>query len=155
MKFIILLVSLSLAAAGTFLFQPLHPDEGQFAQIAANWHQGIWPYSLIHDNKPPGIYLIYLGLRPLLGEAITGYRLVFLIINLLGASAVYLIGRHDYDVRVGWWGGLTYLGLLYLYQGIFALTEPPVAALTAWCGWLLCSRDKRPRSARRLVYRIT
>lgn len=119
------------------LVQPVHPDELHFFRIGAQIWQGYWPYTVTGDNKPPLIYGFYSALMPLAGGNFTAYRLIMGLVSLSGAGAIYLTGRYWGSKPAGFWAALAYLTLLGHWHGSYAITEPPIAALAAWIGWIL------------------
>lgn len=124
------------------LFQPIHPDEAIFLRVAREIKSGHLPYTTLTDNKPPGIYLTLALLDIFFGDQIWIYRLTFLAISIIGAFFIYLTGRKLFTNGIGLVGAWIYLVLIVYFHGTYAITEPPVATITAVIIWLLARNWK-------------
>src|SRR5262249_5580056 len=78
--FFVLLLSLAIRIPS--LHVPLDRDEGGFAYIAWDWHQGHLPYRDAFDNKPPLLYLSYRFAIALFGATPEAIHLFFLLLGL-------------------------------------------------------------------------
>lgn len=131
----------------TAFFSHISTDENVFWQVAKIWNLGKLPYRDIFDNKPPGIYLIYLsglklGLNTEQGVTLLA-RLLTMMFNWVSAWLVYLIGVWLGNKKIATWSAIGYLLFLPYYQGQFALTEPFMATGLLLATYLLFKNPDR------------
>ncbi len=88
---VVLLLSLLLRLR--FVSVPLERDEGDYAYIAWLINEGGVPYRDAFDQKPPGVYFIYLGFMKLFGFTTEGLHVGLYIWTLGTILFVYLVGR--------------------------------------------------------------
>jgi 4-amino-4-deoxy-L-arabinose transferase-like glycosyltransferase len=76
-----------------FLYQPTGHDEGLYLAGAVRMLAGARLYTDVWDNKPVGIYLVYLAIAATLGSSRTAVNLASALAVLASALLLYLIGR--------------------------------------------------------------
>jgi hypothetical protein len=80
---------------------PLERDEGGFAYIGQLLLQGIPPFQIAWDNKPPGLYVAYSAMMTLFGQTAAGIHLGLLAVNLATIVLVFLVARDLFDSLTG------------------------------------------------------
>src|SRR5579872_1293783 len=78
----------------SFFDPPWVNDEGTYFAVARAMAHGTGLYTGIWENKPPAIYLLYLGVLDLAGASIPAIRLAATIAVLGLVIVVYRIGTH-------------------------------------------------------------
>jgi 4-amino-4-deoxy-L-arabinose transferase-like glycosyltransferase len=127
-----------LAAAGLVYARSLHTranfDEGVYLASLDALRHGQALGTQVDIPQPPGFYLLLQGIALVLGNSLTGVRVGFLLIALLGLAAAYAIGR-----RLGGPpGGLAAAGLLAV-TAPYPAQAAQVEADTASVVLALCS----------------
>jgi hypothetical protein len=121
---------------GTFFASVLDWDESLYLLVADQWLRGHAPYTVVWDNKPPGIYALFALALQATGRSILAVRALACIAVAVTCTAVFRIGallRRDGWV-VGLVAGGCYAGLSLNNGGQAANTEvffaaPSVVAL--------------------------
>jgi Dolichyl-phosphate-mannose-protein mannosyltransferase len=115
-------------------------------EAAANYDEGVYLASLdalrhgqelgtdVYASQPPGFYVLLQGLSLLPGDGVTGIRVAFVLIALLGLIAAYVIGRK----LSGVWGALGATALLAV-TAPWPVQAPRVQADTASIALALCA----------------
>lgn len=80
---------------------PLERDEGGFAYLGQLLLQGIPPFQLAWDNKPPGLYLAYSATMAVFGQSAAGIRLGLLAVNLATIGLIFLFTKDLFDSSTG------------------------------------------------------
>ena len=80
---------------------PLERDEGGFAYLGQLLLQGIPPFQLAWDIKPPGLYLAYSAMMAMFGQSAAGIHLGLLAVNLATIGLVFLLTRDLFDPLTG------------------------------------------------------
>jgi 4-amino-4-deoxy-L-arabinose transferase-like glycosyltransferase len=84
-----------------FLYEPTGYDEGLYLTGAVRMLHGARLYTDVWDNKPVGIYLVYMAIAATLGSSRFAVNLASALAVLASASLVYLIGRDTAGRRAG------------------------------------------------------
>jgi len=84
-----------------FLYQPTGYDEGLYLAAAVRMLAGARLYTDVWDNKPVGIYLVYVAIAATLGSSRFALNLASALAVLGSACLVYLIGRDAAGRRAG------------------------------------------------------
>lgn len=84
-----------------FLYEPTGYDEGLYLAAAVRMLHGARLYTDVWDNKPVGIYLVYVAIAATLGSSRFAVNLASALAVLASASLVYLIGRDTAGRRAG------------------------------------------------------
>ena len=85
------------ALRAPFLSLPLERDEGEYAYVAWRMLEGEVPYRDAFDQKPPGVFLAYLGAFSLLGRSTEA---IHLFAHLNQAPCLFS-GHHLAVIAVG------------------------------------------------------
>lgn len=97
------LILLAVAAAALATRVPLlaharpYGDEILYALFGHQWLQGILPYTLLWDVKPPGLFALYALTEAASGDAFLSVRLLPLLATLAAVVGIWRIG-------VAWFG---------------------------------------------------
>ena len=97
------LILLAVAAAALATRVPLlaharpYGDEILYALFGDQWLQGILPYTLVWDVKPPGLFALYALTEAASGDAFLSVRLLPLLATLAAVVGIWRIG-------VAWFG---------------------------------------------------
>ena len=67
-------------------------DESLYILVAKAWSEGNPPYTTIWDNKPPGIYIIFLSALSLLGHSILSIRILACLFVAITCFFLYKTG---------------------------------------------------------------
>lgn len=114
-------------------------DESTYLVIADAVYQG-YTYQVDYiDTKPIGVFLIFAGLKPLLGDSIFWYRFFAAITLALTAFLLYKAKRQDGSPQAsGLAAGILYLALnaLYTRYGVSPNTETYFNLFTALALWI-------------------
>jgi 4-amino-4-deoxy-L-arabinose transferase-like glycosyltransferase len=142
----------------TFFASVIDWDESIYLLVADQWLQGHSPYTTVWDNKPPGIYILFVLALKLFGRSVFAIRLLACISVTATCLLISRIG--NLASRNGWLAGLLAGGLYALLtvrnDGRSANTEVFFLAFTAGA-WLLvlsraCSDEPlSPRDYRRMA----
>jgi 4-amino-4-deoxy-L-arabinose transferase-like glycosyltransferase len=81
------------ALRAPFLSLPLERDEGEYAYVAWRMLEGEVPYRDAFDQKPPGVFLAYLGAFSLLGRSTEAIHLFAHLWNAGTAALLFLLLR--------------------------------------------------------------
>jgi hypothetical protein len=122
--FVLFLVFAVILRWSTFYQSSIDWDESLYLLVADAWRQGNPPYTVIWDNKPPGIYIIFL-------TALSLYRSVFTIRILacmfiaISCFTRYKIGSliETHGKQIGLASGVLYAILTLNNGGLAANTE--------------------------------
>ena len=68
-------------------------DESLYLLVADRWLQGHSPYTVIWDNKPPGIYLLFAGALSLFGHSVVAIRILACLFVTATCYCLYLLGK--------------------------------------------------------------
>ncbi|MDX2244486.1 MAG: glycosyltransferase family 39 protein [Leptolyngbyaceae cyanobacterium bins.302] len=100
-------------------------DESLYLLVAKAWSQGNPPYTTIWDNKPPGIYAIFLIAIAGLGHAVLSIRLLACLFVATTCFFLYKIGRliEPNGTGIGLLAGSFYAVLTLSNGGLAANTE--------------------------------
>jgi 4-amino-4-deoxy-L-arabinose transferase-like glycosyltransferase len=137
-----LLLFLLVAVAIRFIsFFPsvIDHDESTYLVIADALYQG-YTYQVDYiDTKPIGIFLIFAGLKPLLGDSVFWYRFFAALTLAFTAFLLYKAKRQDGSPHAaGIAAGVIYLALnsLYTRYGVSPNTETYFNLFTALALWI-------------------
>ncbi len=67
-------------------------DESLYLLVAKAWSEGNPPYTVIWDNKPPGIYALFLIAISILGHSVLSIRILACLFVAITCSFIYKIG---------------------------------------------------------------
>ncbi|NTU70083.1 hypothetical protein HGB13_04710, partial [bacterium] len=123
---ILILFLLTLIFIFTSLHVPLSQDEGVFLSISRAVSNGHLPYIDYFDHKPPLIYLLLILPLKLINSNFIFYRLLALFINLLTSFFVFKIAE-NYKKNIGLLAAVSYLFLVYIFEGYYLISEPFLA----------------------------
>jgi 4-amino-4-deoxy-L-arabinose transferase-like glycosyltransferase len=107
-------------------FWPMAEDEGIFLTIASRITHGELPYRDYFDHKPPGIYYFLAPIITIFGNSLFAARFAIALTNLGTAFIIFKIGQKAFGKQVGFLSGGIFLFLTVLYQGFYAICEPPM-----------------------------
>jgi hypothetical protein len=138
------ILALSLLLRLPFISVPLERDEGEYAYIAWLMQEGGLPYKDAFDQKPPGVFFIYLLIMKLFGFSIEGIHLGMYLWSLGAITLVYLTGCRLFSPRVGLLaaGIFSVASISPAFLGMAANTEifmtlPLTAAAYFACGFAM------------------
>jgi len=125
---IIFLVFLSLTCfvrSSSFFKSVIDWDESVYLIMADHLIQGETPYTVIWDNKPPGIYYLFALSQLIFGKTIISIRIIACIAVALSSFLLYriVINFSDKSTFLGWAAGLLYMTASLNNGGIAANTE--------------------------------
>lgn len=133
------------------LAQPLGPDQGVYATIGWALPLGLDLYRDLFEQKPPGIYLAYVGGFQLFGHGRAAIFWIDWLAGLVTVAAVFGIGSRLAHARFGALAAAiaalaTFPAARHAYWGFLerGVTEAfiiPLAAVAAWCAATLWARD--------------
>ena len=120
----------------TFFASVINWDESLYLLVADQWLQGHAPYTAVFDNKPPGIYVLFVLALKVFGRSVFAIR----VLGCLFVTATcYLISRIGaLASRNGWLAGLLagaiYALLMIRNNGPASNTEVffPAFSTAAW-----------------------
>ena len=123
---------------------PLERDEGEYAYIAQRVLQGEIPYRDIFNQKPPGVFLLYLLPVGLCGTSVAAIHLTAQLWTAGTAVFLFMLVRELVGLRSASLS-LVFFGVLTVcpeWQALAANTEVfmllPLIAAT-WCAWRGCN----------------
>jgi len=118
-------------------------DESLYYLMAQQWRLGHLPYTTIWDNKPLGIYAIFVAFQAAIGHGVLAIRLATVFFVSALAWSVFAITETITNQRPAAWaaGGALVLGALG-NDGLSANTELFMASFTA-IGVLAALRTER------------
>jgi hypothetical protein len=134
----------------TFFLNEIGPDESLYFLMAEQWHMGHLPYTTIWDNKPLGIYTIFLLFQDLIGDNIASIRTACVIFVTLTAFAVVniilLIPNPDKKLRriAALIGGFSYLLCSMSNDGLESNTEIFMVVFTSFAALCAASPGTLP-----------
>jgi 4-amino-4-deoxy-L-arabinose transferase-like glycosyltransferase len=112
--------------------QPAWLDEAIFSYMAQGPSRQHLPYYQAgYDNKPPGIYLLYQLTGAFDAAGLGRVRLTQGMVVLATCLVLLFWLRREASATAGWWAAALYALLLAFTPGVWALTEPPMALLSA------------------------
>jgi hypothetical protein len=127
----------------TFFVSVLDWDESLYVLMAEQWRQGHLPYTTIWDNKPIGIYGIFLLFQSVFGDPVVAIRAATIAAISLAAFAVFrialLIPQAAGPNRVvcAVFAGVAFIICSLSNDGLAANTEIFMAGFTAFA--VLCA----------------
>lgn len=129
-----------------FSFFPLviDHDESTYLVIANEMLQGKTYWVDLIDTKPPGVFLVYMGLIALLGKSIFLLRLAAALWMGLTAWGIFRLGRSWMPEGPGpWFGAVSFLVMnsLFIHFGVAPNTETFFIGFTVLA---LCLALERP-----------
>jgi hypothetical protein len=137
--FVLLVLFLRLAS---FFYSTLSWDESLYLLIAKKMFEGHPPYSVVWDNKPPGIYLLFATGLSTFGHSVFSIRLLACIFATLTCFFLYLTGSliRENGKIIGFLAGCFYaLTSAALNEGMSANSETFIT-LFATAAFYLFSR---------------
>ncbi len=139
---------------GVFKHSVLDWDESLYFIIAEQWRHGLLPYVAIWDNKPPGIYAIFVVFQMLFGDRVAAIRIATAIFAAVLAFAIFKIvlriaGGQPGQIVCSLFAGFTSLLATLSNDGLSANTELFMAAFT--CLAMLCALSPLPPWPRALI----
>ena len=110
LPWIVLLSAIALSAAVRVRLAgvALERDEGEYGYAGRLILEGIPPYKLAYNMKPPGIYTAYAVIMALFGKTPFGIRLGLLLVHVASSVLVFLLGRRIMDPLSGAIAGAAY-----------------------------------------------
>ncbi len=126
----------------TFFVSVLDWDESLYVLMAEQWHQGHLPYTTIWDNKPIGIYSIFLLFESIFGSPVIAIRAATIAAISGAAFAVFrialLIPQQNGPNRLvcAVFAGVAFIICSLSNDGLAANTEIFMAGFTAFA--VLC-----------------
>lgn len=126
MVFLFFTVLVLLLRLSTFYVSVINWDESLYLLIAEQWLKGHPPYTVIWDNKPPGIYFVFAIALNLLGSSITSIRAISCIAVILTCYLLYRIGEvldQKQGKTTGILAGVFYAVLMTNNGGLASNTE--------------------------------
>ncbi|MCB5944961.1 glycosyltransferase family 39 protein [Acidocella sp. KAb 2-4] len=137
----------------TFLRSVMDWDESLYFLMAQQWFAGHLPYTTLWDNKPIGIYTIFLAFQWIFGRNVLSIRIATVIFVAVTAFIVFklvqVIGareRHGVN-KAALAAGVAYLICSVSNDGLAANTELFMIAFTcsaAWCALSIKFCAQRP-----------
>jgi 4-amino-4-deoxy-L-arabinose transferase-like glycosyltransferase len=127
----------------TFFVSVLDWDESLYVLMAEQWHAGHLPYTTIWDNKPIGIYGIFLLFQSVFGNPVVAIRAATIAAISGAAFAVFriavLIPQRNTENRLGCavFAGVAFIICSLSNDGLAANTEIFMAMFTAFA--VLCA----------------
>jgi 4-amino-4-deoxy-L-arabinose transferase-like glycosyltransferase len=128
---------------------PLERDEGGFAYMGQLLLQGIPPFQLAWDNKPPGLYVAYSAMMALFGQTTAGIRLGLLAVNLATIGLIFLFTRDLFDSLTGSLAAAAY-SLLAVSPSVLGMVAHAThfaaffGVAASWALWRALQSDKTP-----------
>jgi len=109
---------------------PFERDEGEYAYAAQMISHGVPPYQQVYNMKFPGTYYMYTLAFTLFGEGIPAPRYLVILLQLAGATFLFLLGRRIINPLAGWLtaAGFMLFNLTLALQGIQTNAEHFVVA---------------------------
>jgi 4-amino-4-deoxy-L-arabinose transferase-like glycosyltransferase len=109
----------------TFYQSLLDLDESLYLLVAKAWLEGAPPYTTIWDNKPPGVYVLFLIAISVLGHSVLSIRILACLFVAITSFFLYKIGSLI-DVngrRIGLLSGILYVIATLSNGGMASNTE--------------------------------
>ncbi|MEB3338141.1 MAG: glycosyltransferase family 39 protein [Leptolyngbyaceae bacterium] len=118
-------------------------DESLYLLIADKWLDGYPPYTVIWDNKPPGIYLLFALALAVFGHSVIAIRILACIAMVAASYGLYLVGgtlNSRYGAVVGILAGVFYAFAFTINGGDSANTEIFFIPFAIFAFYLLFSK---------------
>jgi 4-amino-4-deoxy-L-arabinose transferase-like glycosyltransferase len=131
-----------------FLYEPLGYDEGLYLAAAVRMLHGARLYTDVWDNKPVGIYLVYVAIAATLGSSRFAVNLASALAVLAAACLVYRIGRDTAGRRAGLIAAFILPAYSLDIGADGANTETFMMVLQCLSVWLLVRHCHAPRPLR-------
>jgi len=100
-------------------------DESLYLLVSQAWSEGNPPYTTIWDNKPPGIYAIFLIAISVFGHSVLSIRIFACIFVIITCFFLYKIGSliESKSTEIGLLSGSLYAIATIRYGGLASNTE--------------------------------
>ncbi len=109
----------------SFFQSTVNWDESLYLIVADRWLQGYLPYTDVWDNKPPGIYLLFVIALSTLGHAVFSIRVLTCLFIIGTCYVLYITGIQfpKHGVVIGLLAGVSYSILTLNNGGMASNTE--------------------------------
>ena len=125
----------------SFSQSAIGPDEGLYLLIAKKFTEGYLPYTVVWDNKPIGIYVLFSLALILLGNSVISIRIFACIAVFITCYFLYRLGKviSTNDIKVGLLAGILYAIFSAGIQGLMSDTEIFFTPFVVFAFYLLLS----------------
>src|ERR1700688_185311 len=107
-------------------------DESLYFIMAQQWRLGHLPYTTVWDNKPIGIYAIFVAFQAIFGDRIFAIRFATVVFVSVLAFTVFKITREiNQNRQAAWVAGAALVLCSLSNDGLSANTELFMATFTA------------------------
>jgi hypothetical protein len=137
----------------TLVLIPFERDEGEYAYIAQRMLVGDVPYRDAFDQKPPGVFLIYLTTFALFGQSVQAVHVVMHLWTLAGVVLLFKLVQRLSGTPAGLLAALAY-AVMTAGRGVLGSTaNTEIFMLTPMIAGILCVTSGRGEqiSAWRLI----
>lgn len=122
----------------SFTQSAIGPDEGLYLLIAKKFTEGYPPYTVVWDNKPIGIYVLFSLALILLGDSVISIRILACIAVFITCYLLYHLGKViSTNDTIGLLAGILYAVFSTGIQGLMSDTEIFFTPLVVFAFYLL------------------